>query len=97
MACRLAWQGTAGRAGQPGGLGSTSNRRRLQRALGGAASGPAGQRASGPAHQPASVLAFQYRLALVDLDLKPLVKLPAHYMLDSKVVACARAHEAASL
>ena len=39
---------------------------------------------------------FQYRLCFVDLDQKPLAKVPAHAALDARILAAARTHAAAA-
>lgn len=37
---------------------------------------------------PASGCSFMYKLAFVDLDMKPLVKIPTHFELDQLIMSC---------
>ena len=39
---------------------------------------------------PGSSLAFHYTLCFIDLDLKPLAKIPAHFRLDQQILGAAR-------
>jgi hypothetical protein len=42
--------------------------------------------------EPSTGHLYAFKAAFVDLDLKPLVKLPAHFILDHRIVSCAKAH-----
>lgn len=45
-------------------------------------------------HRPSGTW-YRYRLAFVDLDMKPLAKIPHHYKLDQRILAAAQRHNAA--